>query len=248
MTDLSGRCAVITGSLERTGFGVAQALARCGARVILHGRKADERCRVAQDRFEAEFGQRPQFLVGDITDPEVCQGLASQTKGVDILVNNVGVYRPTELAQASAEHWRWTIAGNLDSSFYMAQAFMDQLLESGRGRLIQLGYVTCDQVCARAEFPAYQIAKTGVHILTLSYAQRYAHRGLTANTVSPGQLANSIDLETAGALPTGRPGEVDEIAAAVVYLASSEAAYVSGTNVNVAGSWAPASARYEDGL
>ena len=192
------------------------------------------------DRFEAEFGQRPQVLVGDITD-RVCQGLASETEGVDILVNNVGVYRPTELAQASAEH----CVGRSRQprlNFYMAQA--SWIIARNGHELIQ-GYVTCDQVCADKGQPINrQNRGAHPHWLRSALHPSRPHR----QHRHPGQLANSIDLETAGTLPTGRPGEVDEIAAAVVYLASSEAAYVSGTNVNVAGSWAPASARYGDGL
>ena len=246
MIDLSGRKALITGSFERTGLGVAEELARLGAEVVLHGRGDDARRVTAQNQIKTLIGRAPQVVFGDITDPAVCERLAQEAQGIDILVNNVGVYRPTDLAQTTAEHWRWTIAGNLDSSFYMAQAFLEQLLDSGRGRLIQMGYVTCDQVRAQAQWPAYQIAKTGVHVLTLSYAQRFAHKGLTANTVSPGQLANSIDLDQAGDLPTGRPGEVSEIASAVAFLASANAAYINGANLNVAGGWEPPSRRFED--
>ena len=246
MTDLSNCTALVTGSFERTGLGIAEELARHGAQVILHGRTDDERRVKAQQLFRRQFDQIPEVVFGDINSPEACSKLAQETDSLDILVNNVGVYRPTDLAQTTAEHWRWTFSGNLDSTFYMSQAFLPHLLESGRGRLIKIGYVTCDQIRARAEFPAYQIAKTGVHLLTLSYAQRFAHKGLTANTVSPGQLANSIDLETAGELPSGRPGEVKEVAAAVAFLASEKAAYISGANLNVAGGWEPTNHRFED--
>ena len=246
MTDLSNRTALITGSLERTGLGIAHELARCGAQVILHGRTDDHRRVRAQESFERQFNQVPNIVFGDITCPDACLKLAQDIESLDILVNNVGVYKPTDLLKTTAEHWRWTLSGNLDSSFYMSQAFLPHLLKSGRGRLIQIGYVTCDQIRARSEFPAYQIAKTGVHLLTLSYAQRFAHKGLTANTVSPGQLANSIDLETAGELPSGRPGEVGEVATAVAFLASEKAAYISGANINVAGGWEPTNHRFED--
>ena len=246
MSDLSDCIALVTGSFERTGLGIADELAQCGATVILHGRRDDERRVRAQQHIERVHGVTPNIVFGDITSPEACTALAAKIPKLDILVNNVGVYNPTDLAKTTAEHWRWTLSGNLDSSFFMSQAFLPQLLESGRGRLIQIGYVTCDHVRARPEFPAYQIAKTGVHLLTLSYAQRFAHRGLTANTVSPGQLANSIDLETAGYLPSGRPGEVHEIAAAVAFLASEKAAYMTGTNINVAGGWEPTNPRFED--
>ena len=198
MTDLSNCTALVTGSFERTGLGIAEELARHGAQVILHGRTDDERRVKAQQLFRRQFDQIPEVVFGDINSPEACSKLAQETDSLDILVNNAGILSTT------------------------------------------------DQIRARAEFPAYQIAKTGVHLLTLSYAQRFAHKGLTANTVSPGQLANSIDLETAGELPSGRPGEVKEVAAAVAFLASEKAAYISGANLNVAGGWEPTNHRFED--
>jgi 3-oxoacyl-[acyl-carrier protein] reductase len=246
VSKLNGRRALITGSLERTGLGIAQRLATDGAEIILHGRSDDGRSQAAQQHIAEACGSLPQVLYGDITDAAVCAKLADQTQDVSILVNNVGVYRPTDLAKTTAEHWRWTLAGNLDATFYMSQAFLPQLLASERGRLIQIGYVTCDQLRGTGHATAYQIAKTGVHLLSQSYAQRFAHRGLTANTVSPGQLENSVDLAQAGILPTGRAAEVAEVAAAVAFLSGADADYITGANINVAGGWEPRGRSYED--
>ena len=246
MNRLVGRRALITGSLERTGLGIAEKLAAEGSEIILHGRLEDGRVEDAQSRIEAISGKTPNVIFGDITDPEVCAALSEQTGDLSILVNNVGVYRPTDLAKTSTEHWRWTLAGNLDATFFMSQAFLPQLLASGRGRLIQIGYVTCDRLRGTGQATAYQIAKTGVHLLSQSYALRFAHRGLTANTVSPGQIENSIDLAQAGELPTGRAVQVAEVAAAVAFLASDDADYINGANINVAGGWEPPRRRYED--
>jgi acetoacetyl-CoA reductase len=232
--------------LERTGLAIAQRLASDGAEVILHGRADDGRSHAAQQTIAAACGRVPQLLFGDITDAAVCAEMAEQTRDVSVLVNNVGVYRPTDLATTTPDHWRWTLAGNLDSTFYMSQAFLPQLLASGRGRLIQIGYVTCDRLRATGHATAYQIAKTGVHLLSQSFAQRFAHRGLTANTVSPGQLENSIDLAQAGTLPSGRAAKVAEVAAAVAFLTGDDAAYINGANINVAGGWQPPQRRYED--
>ena len=109
MTDLSNCTALVTGSFERTGLGIAEELARRGAQIILHGRTDDERRVKAQDFFKRELGQIPQIVFGDITSPEACFQLAQKTASLDILVNNVGVYNPTDLAKSTAEHWRWTL-------------------------------------------------------------------------------------------------------------------------------------------
>ena len=151
MTTLKGRRALITGSFERTGLGIAQRLAAEGADIILHGRCQDEHSARAQQQLADRTGQKPEVVVGDITDSTVCEALAQQTQDVSILVNNVGVYHPQDLATTTADHWRWTLAGNLDATFFMSQAFLPQLLASGHGRLIQIGYITCDRLRATGQ-------------------------------------------------------------------------------------------------
>ena len=114
MMPLSGRRALITGSTERTGLAIAEHLAAEGAEVVLHGRHDDERAGAAAQRFASP----PPMLFGDITDPDDCAALAAgcvALGGVDILVNNVGVYAPRDLADTDPAHWRWTLAGNLGS-------------------------------------------------------------------------------------------------------------------------------------
>ena len=241
---LRGRRALITGSTVRTGLAIARAYEAAGAHVILHARQDSEAARSAQASIpDAEL------LFGDLTDPEACAQLAAdcaELGGIDALVNNVGVYAPTDLAETDAAHWRWTMAGNLDSSFTTTQALLPQLLASGRGRIIMLGFVGCDRLRATGQATAYQIAKTGVHLLARSYGLRFAHRGLTANTISPGQLENSIDLTEAGPLPMGRPASAAELAAAAVFMASDQASYINGANIDISGGWRPSRERYED--
>ena len=121
-------------------------------------------------------------LNGDLTDPAAVAELASaaaQLGGIDSLVNNVGVYRPTPLSSTDPAHWRWTMAGNLDATFFASQAFAPQLLARPRSRIVNLGSTTCDRLQAAPETPAYQIAKAGVHALTLSFAKAHAAAGPT---------------------------------------------------------------------
>ena len=241
---MAGRRALITGSTVRTGLAIAQAFAAAGSAVILHARRDSDQARAAQASIPGA-----ELLVGDLTDPEACAELAASCQalgGIDVLVNNVGVYKPTDLADTDAAHWRWTMAGNLDSSFYASQALLPQLLASERGRIIMLGFVGCDRQRATGQATAYQIAKSGVHLLARSYALRFAHRGLTANTISPGQLENSIDLSEAGPLPMGRPASVEELAAVAVFVAGEQAGYINGANIDISGGWQPPRERYGD--
>jgi 3-oxoacyl-[acyl-carrier protein] reductase len=239
MTPLAGRRVLITGSRRRTGWAIARAVAAQGATVFVHGRapaETGERCAA----LTGLGAMAAHDLHGDLTDPHAVAELARAAVdlgGIDSLVNNVGVYRPTALVDTDPAHWRWTMAGNLDATFFVSQAFAPQLLDSRRSRIVNIGSTTCDRVQAAAQTTAYQIAKTGIHALTLSYAKAHAAAGLTANTVSPGQLENSIDHPGDGAFPTGRAVREDELAAAVCYLLSPAADSVTGSNIELTGGW-----------
>jgi NAD(P)-dependent dehydrogenase (short-subunit alcohol dehydrogenase family) len=246
VSPLQGRRALVTGSTERTGLAIAEHLAAQGAEVILHGRHDDERTQTAV----ARFAKPPPILFADVTSPQDCAELAARCAalgGVDILVNNVGVYAPRDLAETDPTHWRWTLAGNLDATFYVCHAFLDQLLARQRSRIINLGFIGCDRLLASDFGTAYQIAKTGVHLLTKSLALRFAAQGLTANTISPGQLDNSVDLPPTDQLPMRRPTSPLEIAQAVAYLASEAADYTSGAQLEIAGAWMPPPRRIHRG-
>ena len=243
--NLTGRRILITGSLVRTGRQLAFAVAEQGAAVCVHGRRAVEDLPELLEGLRQAGAPEVHFVAGDVTDPEQVNRMAEDVRrdfgGVDSLVNNVGVYDPKPLAQIDAHHWRWTFAGNLDASFYCAQAFMGQLLQRPRSRIVNLGYASCDRLRPAAVGTAYQIAKTGVHLLGQSLARTHAGTGLTVNTLSPGQLENSIDLPSADRLPSGRACRVDELAQALLYLLSPQADQVTGTNLELSGAWQPRS-------
>ena len=240
---LTGRRVLVTGSLVRTGRHLALTAAAQGAAVCVHGRQAvDGVSQVLADLREAGAPEA-YFVAADLTKPHQVERMAREVLegfgAIDSLVNNVGVYDPQPLISASPSHWRWTFAGNLDATFYCAQAFIDQLLKHPRSRMVNLGYASCDRLRPASVGTAYQIAKTGVHLLGQSLARTHAGTGLTVNTLSPGQLENSIDLPSDQDLPSGRACRLDELGQALMYLLSPEADQVTGTNLELAGAWQP---------
>ena len=240
---LSGRRVLITGSLVRTGRSLALAAAEQGASICVHGRRQTDETSHLLQVLQRAGAPETFFVPADLSDPEQVERMARDVLegfgAIDSLINNVGVYDPKPLAETDAAHWRWTLAGNLDSTFYCTQAFMDQLLRHPRSRIINLGYASCDRLRPASVGTAYQIAKTGVHLLGQSLARAHAGRGLTVNTLSPGQLENSVDLPTLEDLPSGRPCRLDELAQAMLYLLSPEADQVTGANLELAGAWQP---------
>ena len=240
---LAGRKVLITGSLVRTGRYLALKMAENGASVCVHGRQTVTDVPQLLDELRDVGAPSASFVAADVTDPDQVQRMARMVSdefgSIDTLVNNVGVYDPKPLADIDARHWRWTFAGNLDATFYCAQAFMGQLLSHPRSRMVNLGYASCDRFRPAAKGTAYQIAKTGVHLLGQSLARAHAGSGLTVNTLSPGQLENSVDLPEDGDLPSGRACRLEELAQALLYLVSPQADQVTGANLELAGAWQP---------
>jgi len=242
MKPLAGRRVLITGSLQRTGWAIAQALAAAGAAVALHGRERTA-CEAQLQRLKQLGATEAHAFFADLTEPGEVAAMASEVTQrmgpIDSLVNNVGVYAPRSLDDTGPAHWRWTMSGNLDASFYSFEAFKKQLLSHPRSRLVQLGFTSCDRMRPTTEGAAYQIAKTGVHLLTLCVARSYAHRGLTANTISPGQLTSSIDLPPLVELPSGRAADPAEVGALCLRLLLPEGDSLTGTNFELSGAWSP---------
>ena len=156
MSPLQGRRALVTGSTERTGRAIAEHPAAQGAEGILHGRHDDERTQTAV----ARFAKPPPILFADVTSPQDCAELAARCAalgGVDILVNNVGVYAPRDLAETDPTHWRWTLAGNLDATFYVCHAFPHQLLARLPRRILNPGFIRCAPLLASPFGPPHPL-------------------------------------------------------------------------------------------
>ncbi|MBM2822381.1 MAG: 3-oxoacyl-(acyl-carrier-protein) reductase [Thermoleophilia bacterium] len=231
--------ALVTGSATGIGRGIALALAREGYDVAVHYRRSGAEAEATRSEIEA-LGVRAITLQADVTDSGAAAMLVQETHdelgSLAVLVNNVGnyVYRP--LDELSLEEWDDVFATNLDATFATCRAAVPLMRAAGGGRIVNLGYAGAQNLLARPNMTAYAIAKTGVVLLTKAIARAEAANGITANVVAPGVIENSA-TKPLGEIPAGREGRIEEVAAAVVYFVSPDAAYVTGQVLEVAGGW-----------
>jgi 3-oxoacyl-[acyl-carrier protein] reductase len=236
---MSEGAALVTGSARGIGREIALALARRGHDVAVHYRtsaaEANATCSEA-----TSLGVRAVALSADLTQPEAAVTLVSEAHdrlgGLTVLVNNVGNYVYKPLDELTFEEWDDVLATNLDATFATCRGAIPLFRAAGGGRIVNLGYAGALSLVGRPNLAAYAIAKTGVVLLTKAIARAEAGHGITANVVAPGVIENSR-TQPLGEIPAGRVGHVEEVAAAVLYFVSPEAAYVTGQVLEVAGGW-----------
>jgi len=236
---MSRGAALVTGSATGIGRGIALALAREGYDVAVHYRRSAAEAEATRAEIEA-LGVRAVTLQADVTDRDAAAAVVEvaheQLGSLAVLVNNVGnyVYRPLE--ELSFEEWDDIFATNLDATFATCRAAVPLMRRAGGGRIVNLGYAGAQNLVARPNLTAYAIAKTGVVLLTKAIARAEAANGITANVVAPGVIENSA-TKPLGEIPAGREGRIEEVASAVLYFTSADAAYVTGQVLEVAGGW-----------
>ena len=243
MFDLTGKCALVTGASGGIGGDIARALHGAGATVALSGTREEPLKALA-----AELGERAHVTPCNLSDGEAVDALpkaAAEAMGsVDILVNNAGLTRDNLFMRMSQEEWDQVIGVNLTASFRLAKACLRGMMKSRWGRII--GITSVVGVTGNPGQGNYAASKAGMIGMTKSLAQEVASRGVTANCVAPGFIATAMtealsDDQKAkinAVIPAGRMGTSDEIAAATLYLASEEAAYVTGQTLHVNGGMA----------
>ncbi|HXL68593.1 MAG TPA: 3-oxoacyl-[acyl-carrier-protein] reductase [Xanthobacteraceae bacterium] len=243
MFDLSGKTALVTGASGGIGGAVARALHKQGATVAISGTRKD-----ALDALAAELGDRVHVLPANLANIEEVEALIpaaeAAMKQLDILVANAGITRDNLFVQLKDAEWDEVIAVNLTATFRLARKATLGMMRRRFGRII--GITSVVGVTGNPGQGNYAAAKAGMIGMIKSLAAEYAKRGVTANCVAPGMIATAMtdklnDKQREGILtrvPAGRLGVPDDVAAAVVFLASSEAAYVTGATIHVNGGMA----------
>ena len=243
MFDLTGRTALVTGASGGIGGAIARALHGQGAIVGLSGTRA-----AALDDLARDLGERVHVLPCDLRDPTAADALLGQAETaagpVDILVNNAGLTRDNLAVRMRDEDWQTVIDVNLTAGFRLARAALKGMMRRRRGRII--GITSVVGSTGNPGQANYAAAKAGMVGMSKALAAEVASRGITVNCVAPGFIATPMTdalkeeqrAAISGRIPVGRLGTVDDIAAAVVYLASDEAAYVTGQSLHVNGGMA----------
>ncbi len=243
MFDLSGKTALVTGASGGIGSAIARALHRRGATVAISGTRRD-----ALDLLASELGASAHVLDCNLVDRDDAETLVPRAESamgqLDILVNNAGITRDNIFVRLKDEDWEQVIAVDLTAAFRLARAAVRGMIRRRYGRIIGISSVV--GVTGSAGQGNYAAAKAGMIGMSKALAQEVASRNITVNCVAPGFIATPMTtalndkqrnaiLET---VPAGRLGTAAEIGAAVVYLASEEAAYVTGHTLHVNGGMA----------
>lgn len=240
MFDLSGKTALVTGASGAIGGGIARALYKQGATVALSGTRREQ-----LDQLAGELGDRVHVLPCDLSDMTAVEALvpsAETTMGkLDILVANAGMNRDNLFVQLKDEDWDRVIAVNLTATFRLTRAAVTTMMRRRWGRIIGISSVA--GFTGNAGQGNYTAAKAGMVGMMKSVAAEYARRNVTANCIAPGIISSAMidklnDKQREGILdrvPARKLGQPADVAAAAVYLASDEAAYVTGQTIHVNG-------------
>ena len=243
MFDLTGKFALVTGATGGIGGAVAKALHAQGATIGISGTR-----REALEALASELGGRVHVLPANLSEAESVEGLIPAAEAamgqVDILVNNAGVTRDNLFMRMKDEEWETVLRVNLEGAFRLSRAVIKGMMKRRWGRIISVTSVI--GTTGNAGQANYAASKAGMIGMSKALAKEVASRGVTVNCVAPGFIATPMtdvlnDKQREGILakvPMGRLGTPEDIAAAAVYLASDEAAYLTGQTLHVNGGMA----------
>ncbi|MDC0563450.1 3-oxoacyl-[acyl-carrier-protein] reductase [Alphaproteobacteria bacterium] len=243
MFQLSGRTALITGASGGIGSAIAKNLSQQGAHVILHGTRAGR-----LEELASEIGTNVSVATANLSDREAVGGLVSEaakaTGAIDILVNNAGITRDNLFMRMKDEEWDDVLEVNLTSSMLLCRSAIRAMMKARWGRIISISSIV--GVTGNPGQTNYAASKAGMIGFSKSLAAEVASRGITVNVVAPGfietpmtdDLTDEQKQKLLGNVPAGRLGSSQEVAATVSFLASEEAAYMTGATLHVNGGMA----------
>jgi len=240
---LDGKCAAITGAASGIGRAIANAFADVGARLFL------------MDINGAALDEAADALPGDVrthevnvADPDAVDAAAEACGGADILINSAGIAVLHGALDVADEDWRRVMDINVNGTFWPSRAFGAGMVSRGRGSIVNLGSMSGTIVNRPQTAASYMASKGAVHMLTKALATEWADKGVRVNALAPGYVATEMTLKIRearpelfnawlGCTPMGRCGDVDEIAAAALFLASDASAYVTGAVLSIDGGY-----------
>jgi 3-oxoacyl-[acyl-carrier protein] reductase len=243
--DLSGRVAIVTGAGQGMGRAVAVALAARGAAVVVNDLNAASAEAVAAELRAT--GTAAVAIRADVVDAAAVRGMVEQAVarfgGVQILINNAGVLRPTRVAEIAEAEWDWVIGVNLKGTFLCSQAVLPAMKAAGWGRIVNFSS-TAGKNVSTVGGAHYTAAKAGILGFTRHLAKEVAADGITVNAVCPGLIDTEMVRATideartaayARSFPIARLGRPEEVAELVAFLASERAAYITGASLDING-------------
>jgi len=250
MQSFSNKVAIVTGGGSGIGEEVTRRLVAAGAKVVIGGRN-EQKLQEAALRIDAS-GQQVRILAGDIADPATAEALVAVAQnafgGVDILVNNAGVFNPKPFLEVTPTEYDGFLDIILKGKFFMAQAAAKAMLQRGGGVIVQTGSLWATQAIGATPSAAYSAANAGVHALTRNLAIELAASNIRINTVAPAVVETPVYgtfmsaeqvkevLPTFNAFhPLGRNGQPADVAQAILFLASEQAAWITGALLPVDG-------------
>lgn len=245
MFDLTGRVALVTGSTRGIGLTAAQALARQGATVVINGRESEAVTRVVMEGQRSGLDFRP--MAFDVGDPEASltaiDRIAQEIGPLDILFANAGIQHRETLLDFELSDFQRVIAFNLTAQWALAQHAARCMVVRGHGRILFTGSITA--VLGRERVSAYSAAKGAIHAMVRQWSTELAPKGVTINAIAPGYICTdltqalwqdpSFDEWLRKRTPAGRWGQPQDLSAAVVFLASDEAGFITGQTLIVDG-------------
>ena len=240
---MSSRVALVTGGTGGIGTAICKKLADMGHKVATNYR-SEEKAKAWQAQMQAD-GYDFTLVKGDVTSPDEAAAMVAEVERtlgpVEILVNNAGITRDGTFHKMKADQWNDVINTNLNSVFNVTRPVIDGMRERKWGRIIQISSI--NGLKGQYGQANYAAAKAGMHGFTISLARENAKLGITVNTVSPGYVATDMVMavpeevraKIAADIPTGRLGKPEEIAYAVGFLVDEQAAWITGSNLDING-------------
>ena len=251
MFSLYGSRVLVTGGSRGIGLASAEAMARQGCDVVLNHYADSARAATECDRLRKETGQQVFHIDADVSNAKAARGMvekaASLLGGIDIVHNNAGICRFTPFMEIDDENWDRHVGVNFSGGFYVTQSAAKVMINQGKGGRI-IFTASIGSFRSNATQTHYCATKGGVHLLAQGMAIELAQHGITVNCIAPGWIhtdindAQSRDVEAVKNwvsvhCPAGRLGKPDDLRGAVLFLASKEAAYVTGATISVDGGW-----------